>query len=121
MEQYIEQLKPLFSKIAEKIGQGAEFGWSVVFRQQIAYGVVTAFIAICGFLGMFLVYRAYKNIKAKEIAKIDLAIEYEGLLIWIVAGGIVSGIAFIAGTINAILYFTNPAYYALQFFINLVK
>ena len=48
MEQYIEKLTPLFQKVAEKIGQGAEFGYEVVYRQQITYGIIALFIAICG-------------------------------------------------------------------------
>ena len=50
MEKYIEQLKPLFEKVADKIGQGAGYTWEVVLRQQIAEGIVNILIGICGII-----------------------------------------------------------------------
>lgn len=111
MENYIEQLKPLFAQVADKIGQGTSFGWEVVLRQQIAYGIIAIFVAILGLAGIIGLIIWHKKDE-------DLMDDTGGgiLLIWVL-----TLILFIAGTISAILYLTNPEYYALQFFINLVK
>lgn len=109
MEQYIEQLKPLFSQVAEKIGQGAEFGWEVVLRQQFAYGFVALFWALLGLVGMIAVYKICNKYGDWETDE----------WVWVMSifGGGLFLVSFIVGAINAILYLSNPQYYALQFFI----
>ena len=105
--QTIDKLKEVFTPIADKIGQGAEFGWEIVVRQQIAYGIVLIFVAIVGIIVIIAGYR---------ISKI---LEDEGLVL--VTSFMVGGTMFITGSIYGILYLINPHYYAIQFFLNLVS
>lgn len=115
MEQYIEQLKPLFDKVAEKIGQGAEFGWEVVVRQQYVEGVahlVNSFIVfLVFFAGGYLFYRLRKSI-----------IEHTQGVAFMLALVLIP--LFLLGwneLIEGIKHLLNPSFYALDFFIQLVK
>lgn len=117
MEQYIEQLKPVFASVAEKIGQGAEFGWEVVIRQQF----VEAIIIIVGFLvGIILIFLRYwigrsdpwEDITVRSGVAFCLIITAVFLIIATLLELIVGG---------GIGKLINPEYYALEFFINLVK
>ena len=110
MDKYIEQLKPVFAQVADKIGQGAEFGWEVVLQQQLTYGIIALFIAGISIIVLCLMGFLYKQIKNDE----DL------LGPWIFCT-LVTIIGFIWASIIAILHLMNPAYYTLQFFINLAK
>ena len=107
MEKYIEQLKPLFEKVAEKIGQGANFGWEVVLRQQVSFGIIAGFLGVMGLVMLLLGIKLYRE-EEKEYA--DIKIAYFFMIL-------IGGVGFVAGTINAILRLSNPAYYALQFFL----
>ena len=120
MEKYIEQLKPVFEKVAEKIGQGAEYTWEIVLRQQIAIGVGNIVMGIGSIILGIIVYKVVRfSIKKCEEDEYS-SWEVVGILFG-VFGGIGSLIMIIAGFYNGILHLINPAYYALEFFIGLVK
>lgn len=112
----VEQLKPLFDSIAEKIGQGAEFGWVVVLKQQIVYGVgwgiasVVAYSVAIG--GAFLLRWGFKNQDDTEISVVAMMFGGSALIL-----GLILGSMFL---FSAVARFLNPEYYALQFFISLV-
>lgn len=120
MDQYIEQLKPLFEKVAEKIGQGAEFGWAVIMKQQYVVAVLGLGTAIMGLVLAYIVYKICK----KSIQECEKD-EYSGWsMIGVaagVAGGILSLFMIMQGSYDAITHFVNPEYYALEFFIQQVK
>ncbi len=118
MENYIEQLKPLFSQVTEKIGQGVELGWDVILKQQIAFGWTALFMSILGLIGMFVVYKLLTH-KDNDGDGVDWDDMWPSLVLIFLGGG--SLLAFIKGGIVAILRLTNPEYYTLEFFINLVK
>ena len=121
MNETIEQLKPLMTEVASKIGQTAEWGWGVVVKQQIAYGIVAVFLALIGLITLILTYKVYyKWLKKneKKIIENDYGNPFYGFLVGLVMLGI--GM-FISGTVNAILRLYNPEFYAIQFFINLVS
>ena len=113
-DKYIEQLKPLFSQVAEKIGQGAEFGWAVVMKQQIVTGAIGLLWAVIGIIGGIIIIKTINKFWGEFYD--DLGMIFLGIF-----GGSFCLIAFIAGSIIAITHFINPEYYALEFFINLVK
>lgn len=132
INQVVEKLTPVFQSVAEKIGEGAEFGWSIVYRQQIAYGIKDAIMCFLELviLIIFLVitvkitkYSIKKNKEEEE--KGNYTGEYLSFM-FIPIGitiiyFIVFCIDFFARLGSAILHLTNPSYYALEFFINLVK
>lgn len=109
----IEKIKEVMLPVAEKIGQGAQFGWEVVLRQQYVTAWLGVFTAILGAVSIFVVYKLIKksNYWEKDVWPIFL----------IVFGGAGGVAAIIIGSITAITHFLNPAYYALQFFMGLVQ
>lgn len=122
MEKYIEELKPVFAQVAEKIGQGAEFGWGVVLKQQYVYaisnliGSVLALISLI--VGIILVRYGLKL----QSQKVDWYKTDGDDFIFSGGGLIIGGLsAFILTLMHGIAYLINPEYYALQFFISLVK
>ena len=44
-----------------------------------------------------------------------------GSMFAIILLSIIGGISFISGTVDAITHFINPEFYAIEYFINLVK
>jgi len=110
-QEIIDQLKGIFTPVAEKIGQGAEFGYEVVIRQQIAYSIVAVLFAIMGFIGLIVFYKIVKSGRREEHVIVP---SYMLLLP-------AAAISFVWGSIYAILHLINPHYYAIQFFINLVR
>lgn len=126
MEKTIEQLKPMFNAVAEKIGQGAEFGWEVVLRQQFAYGIKDVIVALIMFAVVITIITL--SIKmAKWLygdAKGDMDDALGPVLVVILIPNTVS-VFMLCGAVSTmargILHLMNPAYYALEFFINLVK
>ena len=113
MENTIEQLKPLFTQMAEKIGQGAEFGWEVILKQQIAYGVICAiFTVIFLIAGIALIIYSIKSNDSIEENDLETVMVFTYLFIF---GG------FFIFCIQGILRLLNPEYYTLQFFMNLVQ
>ena len=116
MNETIKQLEPLFNEVAEKIGQGANLGWEIVVRQQIAYGLISLFL---GVLGLAIIISAVIYVKKKNKEDFDWSHSEASFA---VGSSIFVGLTiFTGGSITAILYLTNPEFYALQFFINLVK
>ena len=111
-EDIITQLKEVFTPIASKIGEGAEFGWIVVVKQQYVEATIGLFFALIGFITLILTYRFVKK-NWEELGEGDVFI---ALMI-----GIASAFSFFIGSTEAITHFINPEYYAIEFFINLVK
>ena len=110
--QTIDKLKEVFAPIAEKIGQGAEFGWQIVVKQQIGYGIMGLFLAIGGIVFIIIGFKVYKDkIKINEHDK-------DTVVYFLIIPGLAT---FILGTIFGILHLFNPEYYAIQFFLGLVK
>lgn len=113
MENTIEQLKPLFTQMAEKIGQGAGFGWEVILKQQMTYGVICVVFAIIFLIvGITLIIHSIKNKNSIKEDDLEAATAFVYLFIF---GG------FFIFCIQGILRLLNPEYYVLQFFMNLVQ
>ena len=67
----INQIKEALTPVAEKIGQGAEYVWGVVVRQQIAEGIGDLLIALFGIVIGIISFRIVKfALKKREEAGI---------------------------------------------------
>lgn len=118
----INQIKEIMQPVADKIGQGAEFGWSVVMRQQLVIAVGGVVMFVVGCILAYIVYRLIKfSIKKyNEAGGRYSSWDLTGGLIGIFGGG-TALVLIVAGLFESITHFINPAYYAIQFFIGLVK
>ena len=111
--QTIDKLKEVFQPIADKIGQGAQFGWEVVLRQQYIeafMGLFYGLIAVGALTVSFFWARKIMKESWDEISWIPFSI---WTLAWIVLG--------LIGLETFIGHILNPQYYAIEFFIGLVK
>lgn len=116
----IKQISAVFQPVAEKIGQGAQYGWEVVLKQQYVYGIENLVAAISGIILAIIT----TNLVIKSIKKANGDPDSP----WFacaVGGGLLGAIIIISmigiGTTQAIGHLINPAYYALDFFIQLAK
>lgn len=114
----IQKIKEIMAPVAEKIGQGAEFGWVTVLRQQYTYAWLAVFFVIIG-----VVVLVVSNIVGIKIFKRHT--QYSdarfGAGVLIVLGSVSGCVSIVLGSIVAITHFLNPAFYALDFFIGLAK
>ena len=115
-EQTITQLKEFFTPVAEKVGEGAEFGWEVVMKQQYVVATLGLAWVLLGLIGLFITYKIVKKILASDVYDPKFPATIIGL-----AGGFLCLIAIIEGGYDAITHFINPEFYAIEFFIGLVK
>lgn len=119
----INAIKEALTPIAEKIGQGAEFGWEVVLRQQIVeawLGVFAVVLSVVCAIALikFQLYAERKKEKSGSYGPSDWELLQ---IITGISGAMIFPIVIIAGGYQAITHFLNPAYYALEFFIQLAK
>lgn len=119
-EQIINKLQEIFTPVAEKIGEGAAFGWEVVLRQQIVYGQIGLLFAIIGVFILIATFKTSKHClrKLKEDGREDWGFAAATIGAF---GSMIGLASLLAGGINAITHLSNPAYYAIQFFMNLAK
>ena len=113
----IEKIKEVFAPIADKIGQGSQYGWEVVMKQQYVVGIGNVILAVF-MLGVAIfsgwwIYLGFKNKDNWDSPEIAWFFGSLGIII----GGLVFSISFY----DALAHFINPAYYALDFFIHLGK
>ncbi len=114
LDKYIEQLKPLLAKVGEKIGEGAAFGWQIMIRQQYVIAVQDLVGVLAGIAGLLVVRFLYKKVTGP-----DRWDEMTWLPITILGVG---SVGVILGCLtNGLSHLVNPAYYALQDIIQLVK
>lgn len=110
----IDKIKEVLAPVAQKIGQGAEYGWAAVIKQQYLTASLGLFWLIIGLISLGLL------LKLKVYEKCGYGDDPAWVLLAIF-GTLGSLSAIVAGGIFALTHFLNPDYYALQFFINLVK
>lgn len=122
----VNQIKDFLAPVADKIGQGAQYGWSVVMRQMVIIGIadaIGALVALVVLIGAIVLVveagkksddtkKSYDDKKeAEEEAEI---IKGVGLFI-----GLVALIAFCICSYVAVAHLANPGFYTLQYFIGL--
>lgn len=113
-DETLDKLKVAFEPVAQKIGEGAQFGWEVVLRQQYIEGLLGIVFGILIIIIILIVL--YKSI---QIAKKDDDLIPLPLIVGIV--GTVASALLMGWVYNSALKLLNPAYYAIEFFINIVK
>lgn len=116
----VDAIQKALAPIAEKIGQGASFGWEVVVRQQYVEGLTGVIfgsaIILCITISIILAWvwsikYATRN-RDTDIYMIPLMMSVFGLI----------GVSLIGSWFYfSLLQLINPAYYALDFFIHLTK
>ncbi len=119
----IASIQAALAPIAAKIGQGAEYGWTTVVKQQYVYGVSDFIWAgLCAVIAITMLVVMTKTWKWAHEA--GYSGDKEGYAI----GFIFSTIAFVAfatftfGWISdGVMHILNPDYFALDFFIHLAK
>lgn len=110
----IEAIQVALAPVAEKIGQGAAYGWEVVVRQQYVEGItslIIAGIALIVFIAAMFALR-YQFTKADSY-------DFPFAGFFGIFGGIMSFAIGTSSLVIGVQKLLNPEYYALQFFITL--
>lgn len=118
----VQAIQKALEPIAAKIGQGAQYGWAIVVKQQFITGIVdTAALAI-GFVWLLITLitlslMTERDWKAQYVTPKGVALLVLGTItfVWLMF----SLLAFSLD--NALGRLLNPEYYALDFFIHLSK
>lgn len=118
----VDAIQKALQPVADKIGQGAQFGWEVVLRQQMVDAIGCFLFAFAGFIliglgiALYVYYRkinkgveSWYNRRLDEAPTLSAAMSFAGAVVMFT--GLYGGIARLI----------NPAYYALDFFIHLAK
>lgn len=109
----IKAISDALAPIAEKIGQGAQFGWEVVVRQQLIEGIQSLaelLVAVPLLIAFVILLRKYLKMK------------YESGKCWIFGMLSILCLLWVLFDLESgIGHLLNPNYYALQFFIDLAK
>ena len=110
-QETINAIKEALTPIAEKIGQGAGFSWEVVLQQQFIKGMWFGIAAVVIFLiTLALAFGSYVESKDDSEASAGF--------------GLAAFATLLISMILAFHFFSrlyNPEYYAIQFFINLIR
>lgn len=109
-QELITQIQTALAPVAEKIGQGATFGWETVMRQQIAYGVADLFVSAVALVGFIASLKLWKLVK-----------EDDDLYPLAIFASLFSVPIFLIFGIEGIFRLVNPNYYAIEFFMDLVQ
>lgn len=118
----ISAIQSALAPIAEKIGQGAQYGWEIVVRQQYIIGITDFVIAGVMALGVIgLVCWAFAlNAGAKKASPRDQEGYFIGIMLAVFSSMFLC--VFLTGfLVDGVKHTLSPEYYALDFFIHLVK
>lgn len=121
----VTAIQTALTPLAEKIGQGASYGWEVVVRQQYVEGIM----GLAGF-GLFAVMLVIALVmlslvpweeKTSEVKPREWIFTISSCVLGFISvmGFLFSLIHLFAG--NVIGKLLNPEFYALQFFMGLIK
>ena len=126
-EDIILQLQSIMLPVAEKIGEGAEFGWVVVMKQQYVIATLGLIWSVMSVLAI-IITSVWVNYMIKrdreESIKDNYGYTHDHAFIGILVGSfaIIASLVLICVNVEtSITHFINPEYYAIEFFINLVK
>lgn len=111
-EKIYTDVKSLLAQVSEKIGQGAEYGWEVVLKQQYVDGIFGILWGVLSLGGFVYLLRWYikKDKSYWEAAHLGV---WVCLIILVFLGvfALESGVG----------HLINPDFYAIKFFISLVN
>ncbi len=116
----INQIKEALAPLADKIGQGAEFTWEAVLRQQYIDGGMGVFLTVFGIAILYITYRVvlYANKKLKENSWSD----WEIVRVLVIIFGVTIGLLCLGfGFEQAINHLLNPEYQAIMDLIGTVR
>lgn len=123
----INAIKEALAPVAEKIGQGAEYAWEIVVRQQaiegIAYLLSSVFCFFIGINGIYIARRGYLMPRIRKYSWDD-GESVSDLAGFLMTMGIVLQLSWVLGMFflsNGVLHLLSPEFYALDFFIGLTK
>jgi hypothetical protein len=122
--QTIEAIQNALQPIAEKIGQGAQFGWETVVRQQyiegqtgLIIGTITLILSLVTIAATIIVSHVYE----KQADSFDKGNGYFFAFATSAFILVLNAALVVPWIYDSILKLSNPAYYALAFFIHLTK
>ncbi len=117
----IDSLKELLTPVAQKIGETAEWGWGVVIKQMYVEAAMGGATLILGIITSIITYKIIKWCLAEE-EKSQYSNDYHtGAVAVGILGGGFSLFLIVCGFEKLITHIINPEFYAIQFFIGLVK
>ena len=110
----IEAIKTALAPVAEKIGQGSEYGWEAIVQGQVAEGVgnivIAVWLIVVIIIGYFLAKKVNENLRGFEVGI--------PLMAWFFFTGLT--ILFILASLyNGTLHLVAPEYKAIEFLISL--
>jgi hypothetical protein len=116
----VKAIQDALAPVAAKIGEGAQYGWEVVIRQQIITAYVdfiwtAASILGCAVCLSLTIYFVRKKREGGYLSDWEIGIGLFAILTFACALWV-----FIELT-DGVQHLFNPDYYALQFFIDLAK
>lgn len=113
----IAAIKEALIPVAQKIGEGAEYAWTVVVTQQYVKGIGGLIVSSVIMTGMiaFGIYLLRWAKKSEEESVIATTTVY-----WIIMM-LSLAIGMIPWWYSSLLHLLNPDYYALEFFMTLGK
>jgi len=114
----INQIKELLTPVASKMGESAEFGWEVVVRQQYVGAIIVFSTILLSVITGIIALVLSKKVKDWDTDMPTVRQILVLLIGFVSVVGIIYGFAFCGEAIGKLI---NPEYYALEFFINLVK
>jgi hypothetical protein len=118
----ITQIKDTLSVVALKIGEGAEYGWHILIKQQIAEGIVGILVPLIPAILIPIGIKMYKHGVALDKDSYRSGENFRSV------GGIIAGFATFITLIfllfaitDSLLKLINPDFYAIQFLIQSVS
>ena len=108
-----EELKPIFADVANKIGEGTEWGWEIIMKQMyvhaIGYFIAVALSIPLMFVCVWLIRKDLKDWETDGITA--------GASLGLFGCFIALGVCLFYGVAHII----NPEFYALNYLLDLVR
>lgn len=117
-EQTLNAIKELFSSVGQKIGQGAEWGWPILVKQQIVNGWISLSYSLLGVL--ILIFGSWGMSKLIKYTKEEKEL-WTGIIFGFIAVFVIGGSLLFINFTNSIQCFVNPEYMALMSLNDLIK
>ena len=137
MNDILQIVADMVTPMSRAIGNGAQYGWDIVVRQQYAIGIVLIVTAILSAIEAYVGYRVIKWAQAqprenKEVVehagysneKRHVVFATQRKYVWAMFFGYLSQVNWIiakVALVSGILYMYNPEFFAIQFFVSLIK
>ncbi len=117
----VQSIKDAMTPVALAIGKGAEYGWTILIKQQYVYGVGFAIAAVGSLVLMALFIWMFRSLS--EAAKDSTGFsrgDYDFLIAFAFLASVACLICIFAFAFQSAAHFINPDYYALQYLLDTV-